>query len=69
MGVFHVLNCTSGTKSRNASQWKKHLLKCLAKSQSRIQEKESASVRDPVNLSSIMFFITKEETVKDSLGV
>ena len=51
---------------------KKHLLKCLAKNQSRIQltssqkekEKESASVSEPVNQSLITCFITKEETVK-----
>ena len=51
---------------------KKHLLKCSAKNQSRIQltssqkekEKESASVSEPVNQSLITCFITKEETVK-----
>ena len=51
---------------------KKHLLKCRAKSQSGIQltslqkekEKESASVSEPVNQSSTMSFITKEDVVK-----
>ena len=50
---------------------KKHLSKCHAKNQSRIQrtsqkekEKESASVSKPVNQSSITSFTTKEETVK-----
>ena len=51
---------------------KKHLLKCPAKNQLRIQltsslkkkEKETASVSKLVSQSSITSFITKEETVK-----
>ena len=49
---------------------KKHLWKCPAKNQSRIQlrssqkekEKESAPISEPVNQSLITSFITKEET-------
>ena len=54
---------------------KKHLLKGPVKNQSKIQltssqkekEKESASVSEPVNQSSIMSFITKEETMKTEI--
>ena len=50
----------------------KHELKCAAKNQLRFQltssqkkkEKESASVREPGDQSSMTSFITKEETVK-----